>query len=74
MAIPDNLPDFALLIAALNPNIIPEDDALDLRAGATSIPGRVTDLRRSGVKVRFVQASQDPEGWYWVGPNGEEIR
>lgn len=45
--------------------LFPKDDALDLQNGAYRIPYEVTDARRAGKTVTFVQVGTDPQHWYW---------
>jgi hypothetical protein len=58
--------------AALAGGPFPSGDALDLRAGAGYIPGEVTDARRRGTQVTFVQQCS-PCCWYWQMPDGSRI-
>ena len=70
--------DFAALLSLVSAlgrdgaQIVPPADAADARNGATRIPDRVTDARRTGRTVRFVQQGS-VQNWYWEMPNGEII-
>ena len=67
------MPDpFLTLVSAMNPNIVPRADAEDSMAGATDIPSEVTDSRRRGKQVAFVQKGER-KNWYWVLPNNKKI-
>jgi hypothetical protein len=74
----DNFGDFGLLINALGGggnkgNAFPKDDAIDLRNGATYIPYEVTDARREGKEVVFMQIGEKKD-WYWQMPDGTKIK
>lgn len=76
-----DLGNFGALINALGGNpggdagsVFPASDAEDFRKGATQIPGQVTDLRREGRTVTFVQPDRSISStWYWQLPNGSRI-
>lgn len=66
---------FLTLIASLGPqgsSIVPPADAQDAANGATQIPDAVTDARRAGQTVKFVQVGAK-ENWYWEMPGGKKI-
>ena len=66
---------FMSLVTAVSPEIAPLGDSEDLAKGAKYIPGEVTDWRRGGKTVNFIQPNEDdPETWYWTPKtDGSEI-
>ena len=48
----------------------PRSDAEDLSRGLRFIPGEVTDARRKGERVEFVNECSHPRCWYWQFPDG----
>lgn len=52
--------------------VFPRADAVDLLAGAGYIPLNVSQARRNGQIVRFVQLGS-PGDWYWELPDGRRI-
>lgn len=72
----NDLTAFLSLVSALDgqgAHIVPPADAEDMRNGAARIPGEVTDARRLGQTVKFVQTGAR-EDWYWEMPDGAKIR
>ena len=53
--------------------IFPISDAKDLRNGARHVPDAVTDARRAGQKVQFVQTCDHESSWYWEMPDGSQV-
>lgn len=51
--------------------LFPPADAEDLANGARFIPGDVTDARRKGQTVTFIQ--EGDTDWYWIMPDGSRI-
>lgn len=73
----DLLAGFGSLINAMGGggdrgNMFPQSDADDLRHGARFIPGEVTDARRKGEVVNFVN-SCGPCCWYWEFADGSRV-
>jgi len=69
---------FGMLVGAMarsrgGVDIFPADDAEDLTRGVQSIPDEVTDARRAGQKVIFVQDGP-PSTWYWRMPDGSHVQ
>lgn len=69
----DDFAAFAALVSGLNPNIMPAEDAADIAKGAKTIPEKVTDARRAGQQVVFVQEGP-ADGWYWLMPDGSQVK
>lgn len=67
----DETAAFGALISAMNNNLFPASDAEDFAKGADWIPGKVTDARRAGEQVVFVQ---DDGPWYWRFADGSTVR
>lgn len=71
----DSFAGFLTMISKLGlggAHIVPPADAEDIRNGAVRIPDIVTDLRRLGHTVPFVQQGSR-QNWYWVLPSNEII-
>lgn len=71
----DDIAGFLSLVSALrvNGNLVPQEDAEDLRRGATSIPSAVTSARREGKVVTFVQTG-GRANWHWrIAGSNERI-
>ena len=54
-------------------NAFPASDAADFESGAQFIPGEVTQARRIGRPVKFVQACSGRCCWYWEFASGRRI-
>ncbi len=68
------MPDPFLVIASGFPNSsVPRADAKDSMMGAVIIPSEVTDARRRGQNVKFVQQGPSTPNWYWEMPDGTKI-
>lgn len=52
--------------------LVPDADLADVENGATEIPGEVTDARRRGETVTFVQ-NRPREQWHWQMPDGSRV-
>lgn len=67
------MPDPFLMLASAFPGSgVPRADAEDSMAGAKMIPTEVTEARRNGSKVTFVQEGHDRQ-WYWILPDGKKV-
>lgn len=67
------MPDPLLVIASSFPDSgVPKADAEDSMAGAIKIPFEVTEARRKGEVVKFVQDGRR-ERWYWMMLDGRKI-
>jgi len=53
--------------------MMPQSDVDDFKSGARWIPGEVTEARRNGLKVAFVQPSANSSDWYWEMTNGNRV-
>lgn len=53
-------------------SLVPDEDVADLESGASYIPDQVTDARRRGETVTFVQ-NCPVEQWRWEMPDGSTI-
>lgn len=73
----DEMAGFGALLSALGGDkgklIFPPEDAADFAKGAASIPSQVTEARRLGERVEFIQAG-GPKDWYWCLPDGTKVR
>lgn len=54
-------------------SIIPEDDIYDMHRGATSIPDEVTNARRRGETVRYINPTDSMPNGEWVMPDGRRV-
>jgi len=54
-------------------SIIPEDDIYDMHRGAQSIPGEVTDARRRGETVRYINPTEGLPNGEWIMPDGRRL-
>ncbi|HBD25046.1 MAG: hypothetical protein A2566_01655 [Candidatus Zambryskibacteria bacterium RIFOXYD1_FULL_40_13] len=67
------MPDpFLVLAASFASSAVPQADADDSMAGATSIPSEVTVARRRAEQVTFVQSGRRKD-WYWLLPDGTKV-
>ncbi len=53
-------------------SLVSNVDMIDVQNGADHIPGEVTEARRTGLIVQFVQDRPKAE-WYWLMPGGNKI-
>jgi hypothetical protein len=67
-----SLIDFGLLISVGFGNLFSNEDSNDLTKGADTIPFKVTDARRLGQKVAFVQNGKKSD-WHWEMPDGTKV-
>lgn len=54
-------------------SIIPEDDIYDMQRGAQSIPFEVTDARRRGEIVRYINPTENLPNGEWIMPDGRRL-
>lgn len=54
-------------------SIIPEDDIYDMHRGAQSIPSEVTDARRRGKTVRYINPTESLPNGEWIMPDGKRV-
>lgn len=69
MSIFDSPEAFFSAVSLMHPDLVPAEDAQDLRDGSGHVPGKVTLARREGGRVIYDRGKKT-----WTMPNGDIVR